>query len=595
MTDKLTTTEGVATLRATITSALTTYEASLRDPAPPPNQGPTVTIAGPATATVGDTVAYTATATDPDGTIATYEWAVGGLPVPGSTPSIMFTAAVTTTVTCRVTDNAGAPSSATLAVTVTAPVPPVSGAGCRVDLSTAGQLATYTRPPGALDLLPTDNLQAKIDAAPAGAIFWFTAGTFLLPGVGNDYGLRPKQGQQFHGHPQSVITRNGARGKAFIANAGMGNVLLSNLRIQDMVQGSTAETAAVTSLDAPGPYNAQPGGPNRLPGKGWTIRHCTITRCSAGIHAGTGTVVEDCNVSGCYGVGCKTWGEDVIVRRTIANACNMVQEPGKTKLMAWGGSYDSGYESGGVKMWKGAGCVAEDIVADGNGGAGVWSDYGNAERFAPAGEPVTYAPRVLRYITARNNLSSGVAGEMSDRIEIAYCLVTGNQDWNLSDGRKAANSDWINGGIGIYDCPGAWIHHNVVTDNDGATVLQFRPRGPIGWTATPEVASSGGVLGSIAGCRVEDNVFAWTRGKMGIRQIPDDDFPTAGVWIHHDKAFLAPYWAGILWRRNTLTCTDGSSTSNSDKTNPFMVPAAAKTEWDFDYLTKAGWTVSGRS
>ena len=560
----------------------------------PVNQAPTVSIAGPAAATVGQTFTYTATASDPDGTIAIYEWTVNGLGVPGSSPTIVtaFTAVGTTTITCKVTDNQGATSSATYTVAVTAVA---SGAGVRVDLSTVGQLATYARPAGAIDLLPTDNLQAKIDAAPNGAIFWFTAGTFVLPGSGsNDSALKPRQGQQFHGHPLSIITRNGGRGKAFVANAGIGNVLLKNLRIQDMVQGNLAETAAVVSLEAAAGYNTEPGGPSRIGGKGWTIDHCSITRCSAGVHAGTGTVVQDCDTSGCYGVGIKTWGEDVLIRRCRTNNCNMVTEPGKAKVMPWGGSYNTYYEAGGIKLWKGAGCIVEDVEANGNGGSGIWSDYGNAERYRPdTATPLRYAPRVIRYCTTTGNYSSGVAVEMSDRIEVGYCLIENNEDWN-DTGRKPATDDWTNGGIGLYNCPGAWVHHNVVRNNDGAIVLQFRPRGPIGWTAQPEQTPGPnvGVLGSVAGCIIESNVFAWTRGKMGIRQITDDDYPP---YTHHDKPFLLPYWAGTIWRGNTMACNDGLSASNTDKTNPFQVPAAAKTVWDFDYLTRAGWAAQGRA
>lgn len=571
--------------------------------AKPVNQAPTVSIAGPVSATVGQSFTYTATASDPDGTIVAYEWTIGSTIVPGSNAAslvYLFNEAGATVISVKVTDNAGATSTSAITVAV---APAVGAtAGVRVSLANIGQRSDYVVPtgPNVIVLKPIDVIQTKIDAAPEGAVFVFSAGTYTLPGSGsNDSGLRPKQGQQFHGAPGSKITRligtNPGRGKAFIANAAQGNVLLKNLRIEDMVQGNNAETAAVTSLEAPGGYNTQPGGPSRTGGKGWTIENCTITRCSAGIHAGTGTIVQDTDTSACYGVGIKTWGEDVLIRRCRSNGCNMVQEPGKAVAMIWGGSYDTYYEAGGIKLWKGAGCIVEDVEANVNGGSGIWSDYGNAERYRPdTTQPLRYSFRVIRYCTTKANRNSGIAVEMSDRSEVAYNLVEDNLDFDGGQlGRKPATSDWIGGGISVYNSPGVWVHHNTVRNNDGAIVLQFRPRGPIGWSAQPEQAPGPnvGVLGSVAGAIIEDNIFQWTRGKMGLRQIPDDDFPP---YTHHDKAYMAPYWAGTVWRRNTLTCVDGLSSSLTDKTNPFQVPSVARTEWDFDYLTRAAWTASGR-
>lgn len=616
MATKLTTSEEVAALTATITTALSTFTAGLTDPTPPPppNQPPVAHIDGPLSVTVGQAATYTATATDPDGTIVGIAW---DGPVPGTGPTITWTptTAGTYPIGLTATDNGGLSTRVAINVTAIAPPPPPTPepAGVRVDLSTVGQRPDYVVPsgPGVITILPTQDAIAVVGAQAGGKTYVFAPGRHVLSGSGrNDSGIRPHIGDQFHGAPGSVITRNGGRGKAFIADAGVAGVRLQNLRIEDMVQGTTAETAAVTSLDAPGTYNTTGPGPNRTRGKGWVIDHCTITRCSAGIHAGTSTTVSWCDTSGCYGVGIKTFGEDVHLIACRSNGCNMVKEPGKASVMPWGGSYDTFYEAGGVKLWKGAGCTVVDCEANGNGGSGIWSDYGNAETYA---DPTKYEFRRILHCTANGNRSSGIAVEMTDRAEVAYNLCTGNQDWT-SSGRKSANDPWSNGGISVYNAPGLWLHHNVVTGNDGAMVLQFRPRGPIGWAATPEQAPGPnvGVLGTVADCVIEDNVFDWTLvtsagarvsggGKTGIRQIPDDDYPTTDpatgqqVWKLHTKAELAPYWSGIVWRRNTYRATPGSGSGLTDSSRPFMVPSASRTVWDFDYLNPADWAATGRS
>lgn len=449
--------------------------------------------------------------------------------------------------------------------------------GPRVELKTGPQ-QSYKVPtgPGVVQLTPTTDLQAAINASPEGTVFVFAPGTYVLPGVGNDWGLRPKSRQEFHGSFGTILTRNGSRGKAFIANAGARNVVLANLIIQDMVQGNTAETAAVTTLEAPGAYNSQPGGPSRTRGCGWVIRNCKITRCSAGIHAGTDTLVEDCDASDCYGVGIKTWGDFVTIRRCRANRVNMVQEPGKPIVMPWGGSYDAGYEAGGIKCWKGAGVVVEDCETDGNGGAGTWSDYGNA--IALDGADV---PRIFQHIRAVGNKSSGVAIEMSDGAKVRNCFVTLNEDWT-KDGRKALDGDWNNGGIGVYDSPYALIADNYVVNNQGGITLQTRPRGPIAWLATPEVQSS--EPGTASNCRhalVTRNIIEWHQGVTGVRQIPTDDFPP---YTKHEWPEVKPDYEGVQWIGNTY---------KTDVALPFIAPAETRTVWDHDRLTLEQWNAGG--
>lgn len=91
-----------------------------------PNQGPTAAFTSSAN---GLTVAVDAsTSSDPDGTIASYAWNFGdGATATGATATHPYATAATYSVTLTVTDNNGATNAKTVQVTVSTPVPPVSG------------------------------------------------------------------------------------------------------------------------------------------------------------------------------------------------------------------------------------------------------------------------------------------------------------------------------------------------------------------------------------------------------------------------------------------------------------------------------------
>ena len=90
----------------------------------PVNQQPTAAIAGPTTAQVGETVSFTASASD-DGSIQSYEWDFGGDgTATGASVSHAFSAAGEYAVELTVTDDEGATATATQTVSVgEAPAP----------------------------------------------------------------------------------------------------------------------------------------------------------------------------------------------------------------------------------------------------------------------------------------------------------------------------------------------------------------------------------------------------------------------------------------------------------------------------------------
>ncbi len=112
--------------------ASATYDVTVNN-VPVPNQPPTVSITGAATINESASGTLTGTADDPDGTISTYAWSVDNTSAvtitSGNTATLQYTASQVSsdtqvTFTLTVTDNDGAPASATYDVTVNnVPVP----------------------------------------------------------------------------------------------------------------------------------------------------------------------------------------------------------------------------------------------------------------------------------------------------------------------------------------------------------------------------------------------------------------------------------------------------------------------------------------
>ena len=96
-------------------------------PYDPTNTRPTVSLAGPATAQTGQSLSYTATASDPDGSIATVAFDLNGDGLHetntsgGRTATTAFANPGLYTVGVKVTDNDGAPAYASVDVQVTGP------------------------------------------------------------------------------------------------------------------------------------------------------------------------------------------------------------------------------------------------------------------------------------------------------------------------------------------------------------------------------------------------------------------------------------------------------------------------------------------
>ena len=113
------------------------------------NQPPTVSAsASPASALTGDTITFTATASDADGTIAGTVWTFGdGATGSGANVTHAYSAAGTYTSVVTVTDNDGATTSASISVTISAPSgnqPPTVSASASPTSAFTGDAITFT-------------------------------------------------------------------------------------------------------------------------------------------------------------------------------------------------------------------------------------------------------------------------------------------------------------------------------------------------------------------------------------------------------------------------------------------------------------------
>lgn len=170
--------------------------------APLPNQAPTLTVSGPATADTGANVQFSATASDPDqGNLSSsVTWTFpNGSTATGATASFAFAAAGTYSVTATVTDNGGLSATSSTSITVADPVPntaptltlvaPAAGSAS----IQAGQSVTFSAT--AADAEQGDLTSAVRWTLPSGTVTggtvqgtFNTAGTFTVTGAVTDAG-----------------------------------------------------------------------------------------------------------------------------------------------------------------------------------------------------------------------------------------------------------------------------------------------------------------------------------------------------------------------------------------------------------------------
>jgi parallel beta-helix repeat protein len=273
-------------------------------------------------------------------------------------------------------------------------------------------------------VLPTDDIQAILDARPTATTFCFQAGTYVLKSF-----VVPKSRDRLVGLPGAVLTgqdtyAGGIRG--YGGSTGQHDVTVQGFVVEHFLNGW-----ADAGFRAP-----------ISPGIGWTIVNNQVRyNAQAGIGASAGSVIRGNNIhhNGRIGI---TGGPitDVLIE-TNEIAFNNT------------GSYDTGEHAGGVKITGGS-AGSSNIVFRGNWvhdntGRGLWMD-------------TNVRKATFRRNTIENNTSHGIFYETSWDAVIRNNVVRNNA------AEYAGKSCAWGAQIHVNDSQNVEIYGNKVASSDGS-------------------------------------------------------------------------------------------------------------------------------
>ena len=304
-------------------------------------------------------------------------------------------------------------------------------------------------PAGAIVLDPSKNVASVVASAPAGASFYFTAGTYRRVTI------NPKDNQVFIAASGVVFDGENATKAAFIpsGSTASSNVVINGFEIKNYtpVEQYGWNEGAITSKW----YESQGGG------SGWVVENVNVHHNrGAGILLTNLGVVRNSSIHHNYAMGVKLYW---------APSGGLI-EGNSIYSNNFDGAPDFN-ETGGTKFaWTTNLVVRNNHVFD-NSGPGLWTDIDNYN--------TTYTGNLLE-----DNAGPGLVHEISHSTTIQSNVVTGNghgsQGWMWGAGILIANSDkaTISGntlagnqsGIGIiqqsrgsYQATGITVLNNSVT------------------------------------------------------------------------------------------------------------------------------------
>ena len=212
-----------------------------------------------------------------------------------------------------------------------------------------------TPPPGALRVDTGQRLDQVVEAAPAGATFWLTAGIHRL-GSGRYSSVEPMDGQSFTGAPGAVLD-GGHRNRYAFAGA---------------ATDVTVEHLTIRNFGSPGQNNNE-GVVNHDAGHDWVVRHNTVRdNAGAGVFVGSGDVVADNCLAdnGQYGFSAY---EDAGVHDVVVEH----NEITGNDTDDWERRRPGCGCTGGGKLWDTRGARVVDNWVHDNHSVGLWADTDN--------------------------------------------------------------------------------------------------------------------------------------------------------------------------------------------------------------------------
>lgn len=381
--------------------------------------------------------------------------------------------------------------------------------------------------PGVITLSPASNIQAEINAAPPGAVFYMPNGVYQ-----NFNSANPKAGQTFFGQSEAGTIVRGAPSRRRMIHSTNNNITICQMTVEDFGDPNGTPLSGkwnqgVAAIDPRiGTWKQSAN-----VGKDWRISNVTMRdNNDVGIWFGHRMIIDDCSffghdpaavLAGGWTGGliyCNYFAPDNGVNGASGDAINNAQ----IKLTFGNiGPYGSGWDSS----------VFDDK-------AGV----------PEAGAPfiISEPPQTLRVI-----------GNEFDAAEQVNCLWF---DLDARDTEVAYNN--FNGGsqYGVFyeGCNNGWVHDNTFTNCSGHAFFQGNPIGGYVPLGNPDRYYQNAAMstGSSDNILVENNEFIDCVNTciffLGARGTPGADW-----WI--GGGFPVVYWG---WMQNVYTPIGPAETSS---------------------------------
>jgi hypothetical protein len=210
-------------------------------------------------------------------------------------------------------------------------------------------------PAGAVTVAPGSDLNAAVQAQPAGTTFYLSGGVHTL---GTDpYGqVIPKDDDRFIGAPGAVLDGQHANLYAFTGSAT--GVRIEHLTIRNFGSAGTTNNEGVVNHDA---------------GTGWTITANTVTgNAGAGVFIGSGNTVSSNCLSGNGQYGFSSYSPTGITTVTVTG-----NEITGNNSDDWETREPGCGCTGGGKFWDTHGATVTGNYVHDNRGVGLWADTNN--------------------------------------------------------------------------------------------------------------------------------------------------------------------------------------------------------------------------
>jgi parallel beta-helix repeat protein len=282
----------------------------------------------------------------------------------------------------------------------------------------AAATITVTDVTTGIPVYPGESIQAKVDAAPAGATF------IIKPGRHVQQSVRPKDGNVFVGEPGAVLDGQGAAIRAFAGNAR--NVVIRGLVIEHYAPGSQKDAIyGATSV-------------------GWLVERNEFRyNDGGGLHTGKGMRVVRNVFHHNAQAGLGGDGDSVLV------------EGNEVAFNNYEKVYDYTWEAGGAKFVRTRWLTLRNNYVHDNWGPGIWID-------------IDCWTTLIENNRVENNAAVGIF------VEISYKAVVRNNTAKAN----GFNETWVNGaGIEVNSSPDVEVYGNTLVANRNGIIALEGSRG----------------------------------------------------------------------------------------------------------------------